>query len=352
MYSGGHPALGTFALSVAAFGSYKSGPGQLVFEAPLVFSKVEMFSRFVPVTYGALALGAAGVGAWGASGHQAVGFIAMQFLSPNALSFVQTSLGAEFDESLGVAATWADEVRSQAAFAWSADLHFVDAEDSPPASCSVSETRDCANGFCVLTAIANYTTRVVDTKLSAVQRQEALKFLDHFIGDIGQPLHVEAEALGGNQISAKCNGASTNLHSAWDSGIINRLLSTTQGNSVDNWVNTLVARIKSGAYKSLASSWLSCSSTTQPARKRSLEDDISGILRPRAITPLECPLVWAAESNKLDCSTVFTFTSGQDLCTGTYFNNAVPAIELQIAKQGFRLAAWLNVLFDGATNLP
>lgn len=27
-------------------------------------------------------------------------------------------------------------------------------------------------------------------------------------------------------------------------------------------------------------------------------------------------------------------------------------IDLQLAKQGFRLAAWLNVLFDGATNLP
>ncbi len=27
-------------------------------------------------------------------------------------------------------------------------------------------------------------------------------------------------------------------------------------------------------------------------------------------------------------------------------------IDLQLAKQGFRLAAWLNVLFDGATKLP
>lgn len=66
---------------------------------------------------------------------------------------------------------------------------------------------------------------------------------------------------------------------------------------------------------------------------------------------------------------VFDFTTGQDLCTGTYFNNAVPVvstasrtkasstdsgllqIDLQIAKQGFRLAAWLNVLFDGSTML-
>ena len=72
---------------------------------------------------------------------------------------------------------------------------------------------------------------------------------------------------------------------------------------------------------------------------------------------------------------VFNFMTGEDLCSGTYFDNAVPVvrlansfpcrwladmscpggggqIDLQLAKQGFRLAAWLNILFDGATELP
>jgi hypothetical protein len=43
--------------------------------------------------------------------------------------------------------------------------------------CSVSESRDCAGGNCILGAIANYTARVANTGLSAAQRQEALKFL-------------------------------------------------------------------------------------------------------------------------------------------------------------------------------
>ena len=51
-------------------------------------------------------------------------------------------------------------------------------------------------------------------------------------------------------------------------------------------------------------------------------------------------------------STVFSYTSGQDLCTSSYFTKAVTVIDLQIAKQGYRLAAWLNVIFDGDTNLP
>jgi len=300
-----------------------------------------------------LALSAHQVYGWGANGHMTVGLVAMNFLSPKALSFVKSSLGATYNESLGPAATWADDVRSETAFKWSAPFHFVDAEDSPPTSCSVSETRDCADGLCILTAIANYTTRVVDTSLNAEQRQEALKFIDHFIGDIGQPLHVEALEVGGNDITATCNGAKTNLHATWDTGMITVLLAKSYGNSINTWASTLTTRIKSGAYESLAAGWISCSSTTEPlSRRRSIEEDIAGHLDRRAITPLACPLVWAKEANAFDCSFVFNFTTGEDLCTSSYFTGATPIIETQIAKQGFRLAAWLNVLFDGATNLP
>ena len=49
---------------------------------------------------------------------------------------------------------------------------------------------------------------------------------------------------------------------------------------------------------------------------------------------------------------MFAYSSGQDLCTSSYFAQAVPVIDLQLAKQGYRLAAWLNVIFDGAPNLP
>jgi hypothetical protein len=89
----------------------------------------------------------------------------------------------------------------------------------------------------VVTAIANYTTRVASTSLSATQRTEALKFLgryysifftstyltsivDHFIGDIGQPLHVEAYEVGGNDIDVTCSGKSSNLHSVRLSSIL------------------------------------------------------------------------------------------------------------------------------------
>lgn len=46
-----------------------------------------------------------GAFAWGDLGHETVGYVAQSFLAPKALSFVQSSLGSSYDESLGVAAT-------------------------------------------------------------------------------------------------------------------------------------------------------------------------------------------------------------------------------------------------------
>jgi len=289
--------------------------------------------------------------AWGELGHEAIGYVAMAFLAPKALSFVQTSLGSTYNESLGPAAPWADTVREEKAYSWSAPNHFIDAEDSPlDGVCNVSESRDCASGFCLLTAISNYTTRIQDTSLSSTQRTEALKFLDHFIGDIGQPLHVEAYEVGGNDIDTTCNGKSTNLHATWDTGMIETNLDALYDSSPETWANALVTRIKSGEYASEASDWISCSSitATQQSKRHALA---KGLITRASFPELKCPLVWAQDSNSFDCSIVFNYTKGSDLCTGTYFTNAIPVIDTQIAKQGYRLAAWLNVIFDGSTNL-
>ncbi|PBK70314.1 nuclease Le1 [Armillaria solidipes] len=288
---------------------------------------------------------------WGASGHEAVGAIAQQFLASKASSFVASTLAS--GETLSSAAPWADTVRSESAFSWSAPFHFVDAEDNPPTSCSVSESRDCSSGTCILSAIANYTSRVIDDSLSHEQVYEALKFLDHFLGDVGQPLHVEAFEVGGNDVKAKCSGSSTNLHAVWDSGIINKRLKADFGNSVSSWASTLATRIKSGEYANLTSDWITCSSTTEqaPKKRRNVETDIKGHLASRSTNPLECPHIWATEANQLNCDFVFTYTQFSDLCSTSYYDDAIPLIELQLAKQGFRLAAWLNVLFDGSTNL-
>jgi len=40
---------------------------------------------------------------------------------------------------------------------------------------------------------------------AATQKKQALEFLIHFLGDITQPLHTEAEEVGGNDIDVLWN---------------------------------------------------------------------------------------------------------------------------------------------------
>lgn len=46
----------------------------------------------------------------------------------------------------------------------------------------------------VVNAIYNYTHRLGDLSLDAHQREDALKFLVHFIGDLHNPLHSKSSS--------------------------------------------------------------------------------------------------------------------------------------------------------------
>jgi hypothetical protein len=67
------------------------------------------------------------VAAWGAVGHEAVGYIAMEFLATEAAAFVKKTIPDAYNNSLGPAAPWADDVRYLSEFSWSAPFHFIDA---------------------------------------------------------------------------------------------------------------------------------------------------------------------------------------------------------------------------------
>ena len=54
------------------------------------------------------------------------------------------------------------------------------------------------------------------------QRIKALKFIVHFLGDAHQPMHVSrVEDREGND-QVRFNGLKTNLHSVWDSKLIDK----------------------------------------------------------------------------------------------------------------------------------
>ncbi|ELU41255.1 s1/P1 nuclease domain-containing protein [Rhizoctonia solani AG-1 IA] len=160
--------------------------------------------------------------AWGALGHRTVAVVAQNYLSSATKTWVSNILG----DTLVNVATWADDYRYTTAGAFSASYHYIDAQDNPPTSC---------------------------------KRAIALKFIVHLLGDITQPLHDENKATGGNGISVLWNGATTNLHSVWDSSIAEKYVGGNTVAYATTWGNQIITKLAAGgAYASSKASWLSC----------------------------------------------------------------------------------------------
>jgi hypothetical protein len=151
--------------------------------------------------------------AWGPNGHRIVGRIAANHLTAEAAVAVASLIGPE---GLDQASTWPDEIRSDPSWNRATPWHFFDIDDAETLETAV---RDPAGD--VLEAIGRFSAVLRDPQASRQAKQEALRFLVHFVGDVHQPLHVGRHAdHGGNTIQVTWFGAPSNLHSVWDSGLI------------------------------------------------------------------------------------------------------------------------------------
>jgi hypothetical protein len=271
--------------------------------------------------------------AWGALGHNTVAFIAQSFLAPQTVKYTQALLNDTSDAYLAHVATWADSYRSQPGGEFSGPLHYIDALDTPPESCNVDFERDCPEEGCIVSAIANYTERFQSKKLAHEERFKALKWVIHFLGDIHQPLHVENIAVGGNTINVTFDDAKTNLHHIWDSNMPEKLIGGYALEDAEDWSKTLIADIKTGKYANASKSWL---------EGMEKNDSIASAMH------------WAQDANAYVCSTVLP--DGEDAVEnqqldGAYYDKSIPVIQMQIAKAGVRLAAWLNLQVTGKTGV-
>lgn len=151
--------------------------------------------------------------AWGAMGHRIVGQIADDNLSPKAKKSIQKVLNGE---TLAQASTWADMIRSDPNWDYVKPWHFVDLPDGT----SYSDVNPNPEGD-VIQAITKQIDILKNEKATNDEKLNALKFIVHFVGDIHQPLHAgRPDDRGGNLIKVKFNVRSMNLHSLWDSGMI------------------------------------------------------------------------------------------------------------------------------------
>ena len=178
--------------------------------------------------------------AWGGEGHRLIGELVYARLSAPARAEIDRLLASDPDgelegcalRSFADATTWPDCARGKEAYAFSAPFHY----DSLPLCGSAPRERYCPDGACATGAIARYRRVLADAARPDAERLEALSFLVHFVQDIHQPLHANANGdRGGNEVRVRFLGEEGflgrdgqlrpfNLHGVWDTRLLPHVL--------------------------------------------------------------------------------------------------------------------------------
>jgi hypothetical protein len=183
---------------------------------------------------------------WGSTGHRIIGEISENLLTDKAKQRINVLLG---NASIAMVANWGDEIRSDDRYNYTADWHYtnLDAGLSRTAFDTLALKQDEGkNIYCIL-AITNHLRQLSSDTMM-------LKMLIHLVGDMHCPLHLgHAQDKGGNTIHLSWFRNETNLHSLWDSGLIDaqKLSYTeyathlmriypTQAPEFDGYVNTVL----------------------------------------------------------------------------------------------------------------
>jgi hypothetical protein len=267
--------------------------------------------------------------AWGVTGHAIIADIAEHHLSPAAFDQVHALLGEEGFEHLDQVSSWPDTIRKERPEA--SPWHYA---DIPLTETAYVAERDCKNGDCAIEAIKRYTLILSDHGQPAAKREEALKFLVHFVGDLQQPLHGTENAgdHGGNKVKITYFGDSgtaqypLNLHWVWDTTIIEHHLGIKEAPlSEPNLEAKRAAAIAAGDIDRHLGKNLATESATDPA-------------------------VWAMESHDAAKAAVYpgVVAPGAEapaspiILGEAYQKRGWPVVERRLELGGLRLAALLN----------
>jgi hypothetical protein len=255
----------------------------------------------------ALSLASLPAYAWGPLGHRLVARLAEDGLSPQARTGIDRLLKGEADPSLAGIANWADELRANdpGLGKRSARWHYVNIGDP---GCAFDAARDCPNGDCVVVALEALSRILADASRSDAERLQALKFVVHLAGDVHQPLHAgNAQDRGGNDFQVNWRGKGSNLHSLWDSGMLN-----AQRLDEDAWLARLQA-------------------LPAPA--------------PVSPLPAAAPRLWAERSCRIVAAPGF-YPRGH-VIDDAYVAAHLPTAEAQLRLAGANLAAMLDTALGG-----
>ncbi|MEL0631355.1 S1/P1 nuclease [Pseudoalteromonas carrageenovora] len=243
--------------------------------------------------------------AWGQNGHRIVGKIAESHITDTTKQAITPFLDGE---SLAQISTWPDEMRSAPGKFWqkqSSRWHYINAAPGKSFSFDHEHTKNKESVSNILEGIHYSMQILTDANSSLDAKQFSLRFLVHLVGDSHQPFHAgRGEDRGGNRIKVSFFNEETNLHSLWDTKLVeNENLSFTEyAQFIDTNNSELIAQY-------LQSS----------------------------------PKTWVEESHNLAMK-IYKYTN--DEIGYSYIYNNTPIVKTRLQQAGIRLAGLLNALFD------
>ena len=285
---------------------------------------------------------------WGRAGHQIMAEIAARRLNSNAKSqirellYVKVKLAGSYSTPDFVAAsfwgetkgfselvrasTWADEIKTFPGYRQElSQLHFIENPFPNPGSAPAPN---------IVTALKEYV-KTLQTSTDMQAKAKALRFIIHFVGDIHQPLHCAVRFdnedngdQGGNRVSILVADSSgrlrpDRLHVYWDEG-----LNTFVGST-----GSLADRIERANPDQ---------PEIDPFNFQGWSDESFKLARNVAYAGIPSGI---SSDSKFDSKSDKSGTKSAIRVTATYKAKALPVVNQQIAKSGYRLARLLNAIW-------
>ena len=240
---------------------------------------------------------------WGVTGHRIIGEIAQEHLTKKAKKELRKLIGKE---TLAWWSNWPDFIKSDSTWNHASPWHYVDLPGHMEKEKFIEELKKLP-GKNLYTQIPAMLAELKDRSLPVEKRRVALYFLIHLIGDLHQPLHVgRDEDAGGNKIVVYWFDKKTNLHTLWDSMLI----------EFQQYSYTEYAKLLNIADENRVKAWQ------------------SGLLEE-----------WFYESHVMSDS-IYDATPDESKLSYKYNYQFQKIIEEQLLKGGVRLAALLNQAFE------
>lgn len=151
--------------------------------------------------------------AWGQKGHDVTAFIAEQHLTTTARLKVAELLKGR---SMVYWSNWLDNASHTPDYEYTKTWHYknIDA-DQTYEDCTLNPKGD------VVSALKTQIEVLADSTAKDEQKSLALKIVIHLMGDLHQPMHMgHLSDKGGNSVKLDYFGRENNLHSIWDTQLV------------------------------------------------------------------------------------------------------------------------------------